>query len=361
MRDFGFAQARPLRGYGQIAVIAALLALQLVSASAATDPFAFFAPSVAVGADERARLEGGEAVAWTLAARDRTLALFGAVRIAIDGDRLSDWARDIVALKRSAFVLEIGRFSDPPRLEDLNGLTFDADDLRDLRRCRPGDCAFQLSDGEIESMQQAVFVRSPQWRLATLHGAFRALVLRRAEEYLARGRAGPPPPAFLFAHWPSLAAYLEHYPRVAGPEVDTYLYWSKERMGGRAVVSVTHVSVARGARPDQPDALIVGRQVCALRYLQGAWGFTAIVSGGADGAYLAYLNQSEVSALGGLFGGLVRFIVERRVRSEATEVLQGLRRRLESGGPQGRPTTWRSDHEAARRDPIPPHAAERLD
>lgn len=326
-----------MREYGQIAVIAALLALQFAFASVATDPFAFFGPSAVVGADARDRLERGEAVAWTLPAGPRTLALFGAIRIAADGDRLVDWARDIAALKRSAFVLEIGRFSDPPRIEDLDNLTFDADDLRDLRRCRPASCAFQLSDAEIESMQQAVFNRSAPWRLAALHGAFRALVLRRAEEYLAHGRSGPPPPPFLLAHWPPLAAYMEHYPRVAGPEVETYLYWSKERMGGRAVVSVTHVSVARGARPDQPDALIVGRQVCALRYIQGAWAFTAVVSGGSDTAYLAYLNQSEVSALGGFFGGLVRFIVERRVRSEATEVLQGLRRRLESGGPP-RPT-----------------------
>jgi hypothetical protein len=317
-------------------VIAALLALQLVSVSVPTDPFVFFDPPVAVDAGARDRLEGGEAVAWTLPAEGRTLALFGAIRVAVDGNRLADWAGNIAALKRSDFVLEIGRFSDPPRLDDLDGLTFDADDLRDLGRCRPRDCAFQLSDDEIESMRQAVFSRPAPWRLAALHDAFRALLLRRAQEYLVRGRSGPPP-AFVFAHWPSLAAYLEQYPRVAGPEIETYVYWSKERMGGRPVISVTHVSVARGNRPDQPDALVVGRQVCALRYLQGAWGFTAIVSGGADDAYLAYLNQSEVSALGGFFGGLVRFIVERRVRSEATQVLQGLRRRLESGGPP-RPT-----------------------
>lgn len=306
-----------------------------MSASAVPDPFAFFDPPVVVGADERDRLDRGEAVAWTLPAASRTLALFGAIRVAVDGDRLSDWARNIAALKRSAFVLEIGQFSNPPRLEDLDGLTFDADDLRDLRRCRPGDCAFQLADDEIASLQQSVFGRSAQWRLAALHDAFRGLLLRRAQDYLAGGRKGPAPPAFLFANWPSLAVYLEQYPRAPGPDVETFLYWSKERLGGRPVISVTHVTVARGRRPEQPDALIVGRQVCALRYLQGAWTFTAIVDSGAHDVYLAYMNQSEVSALGGFFGGLVRFIVERRVRSEATEVLQGLRRRLESGGPPG--------------------------
>jgi len=314
-------------------VIAALLALQLASASLPADPFAFFDPPVAVGADERERLDGGEAVAWTLPATGDTLALFGAIRVAVDGDRLSEWARHIAALKRSAFVLEIGRFSDPPRLEDLNGLTFDVDDLRDLRRCTPQHCAFRLADDEIESIQQAVFSRSPQWRLAALHEAMRGLLLRRAQEYLQHGRTGPPPPAFLFANWPSLAVYLEQYPRVPRPDVETFLYWSKEQLGGRPVISVTHVTVARGHPPEQPDALLVGRQVCALRYLQGAWTFTAIVGASPHDVYLAYVNQSQVSALSGFFGGLVRFIVERRVRKEATEVLQGLRRRLESGGP----------------------------
>jgi hypothetical protein len=326
-------RARPLREYAQIAVIAALLALQLVSASAATDPFAFFDPPVVIGADERDRLSRGEAVAWTLPATGHTLALFGAIRVAVDGDRLSDWGRNIAALKRSDFVLEIGRFSDPPRLEDLNGLTFDADDLRDLRRCTPRNCAFSLADDEIESMQQAVFSRSPQWRLAALHEAMRGMLLRRTQEYLVHGRVGPQPPAFLFANWPSLAVSLEHYPRVPRSDVETFLYWSKERLGGRPVISVTHVTVARGQPPGQPDVLLVGRQVCALRYLQGAWTFTAIVGASPHDVYLAYMNQSEVSALSGFFGGLVRFIVERRVRSEATEVLQGLRRRLESGGP----------------------------
>jgi hypothetical protein len=314
-------------------VIAALLALQLVSASAGTDPFAFFDPPVIVSADERDRLDRGEAVASTLPATGSTLALFAAIRVAVSGDRLTDWARNIAALKRSAFVLEIGRFSNPPRLEDLDGLTFNADDLRDLRHCRPRDCAFQLSENEIESLQQSVFGRSAPWRLGALHDAFRGLLLRRAQEYLEHGRKGAPPPAFLFTNWPSLAVYLEQYPRVSGPEVESFLYWSKERLGGRPVISVTHVTVARGHSPEQPDALLIGRQVCALRYLQGAWTFTAIVGTGPHDVYLAYMNQSEVSALGGFFGGLVRFIVERRVRSEATEVLQGLRRRLESGVP----------------------------
>jgi hypothetical protein len=49
--------------------------------------------------------------------------------------------------------------------------------------------------------------------------------------------------------------------------------------------------------------------------------------------YLVYLNRSRIDVLDGFLGGFVRRIVERRLRSEAADVVRGLRRRLESGEP----------------------------
>jgi hypothetical protein len=49
--------------------------------------------------------------------------------------------------------------------------------------------------------------------------------------------------------------------------------------------------------------------------------------------YLAYLNRSEVDVLRTSFMGLVRLVMQRRVKAEAASVLAGLRRRLESGEP----------------------------
>ena len=84
----------------------------------------------------------------------------------------------------------------------------------------------------------------------------------------------------------------------------------------------------------QPDALVAGKQIFATHYMNGALALTAIVGGGPGSRrYLAYLNRSEVDVLGGFLGGLVRWIVERRLKSEASEVLQGLRRRIERGLP----------------------------
>jgi hypothetical protein len=69
-------------------------------------------------------------------------------------------------------------------------------------------------------------------------------------------------------------------------------------------------------------------------YVNASLGITAIVRGGSGADhYLVYLNRSDVDVVGGRFGGLVRWFVERRVKADAANVLDGLRRRLESGAP----------------------------
>ena len=44
-------------------------------------------------------------------------------------------------------------------------------------------------------------------------------------------------------------------------------------------------------------------------------------------------TDREVGVFGGLFGGLTRVFMERRLKKEASTVLLGLRQRLESGAP----------------------------
>jgi hypothetical protein len=81
--------------------------------------------------------------------------------------------------------------------------------------------------------------------------------------------------------------------------------------------------------------LVVGRDVFATHYVDGAWSFTALLRA-TPSNYLMYLNQSDVDLLDTWYGGLVRRVAERRLREEAVDVLNGLRRRLESGDPPAR-------------------------
>lgn len=285
--------------------------------------------------------------------KDLELVVFAAVPVNVDGDRLVAWVRRIEALKKSPYVLAIGRFSDPPRVEDLAGLSLDDDELAAIGRCRPGDCALKLAAAEMRQLRDAADQAGGASK-PSMQDAFRHVVLQRVQAYLAGGQAALPPYdddvrqvwpgsrlAVLLGHsisltrrLPRFAEQLGRYPQAPMPGVESFFYWSRERITSRAITSVTHVSILRSTAADLPDALVVGEEIFATRYVNASLALTAIMRGrpGANN-YLAYLNRSETGAVGGMFGGVVRWFVQRRLRDEAAEVLQGLQRRLESGEP----------------------------
>jgi hypothetical protein len=337
-----------------LAITAALVAtLVAQSAPPSFDPFAFFAPAVAVTAKDLRNLDQGGSIARVLPGRDRQVAVFAAVPLNIDGDRLVAWMRHMPELKKSAQVLSIGLFSETPRIEDLRELTLDEGDLRSIRSCEPGDCGIKLTAREIETLQTSIAGQPADWQ-ARLQDGFREMVVARAKAYLASGhRAMEPyvdqkPPtdrarAFsailrgsdtLTRHMPELWSYLDGYPAVELNGVESFLYWSKEHLGGKAQINVTHVAIVRPMSADLPEVVVAAKQVFTTHYLNGSLGLTVLLRGRDDSHhYLAYLNRTETDVLGGFFGGLIRFIVERRLKSDAPAILRGLRARLEAGGP----------------------------
>ena len=228
-------------------VFTALSAAALVAAPATVlDPFAFFRPSIAVSADDRRELDRGQSIARVVRGTDHEVGVFAAVQVSIDGDRLVAWVRQIAELKKSPYVLAIGRFSDPPRIEDLKGLTLDDEDLSAIRRCRPGDCDLKLARAEMNVLRQTLAKSGHDWK-PVLQDAFCQIVLRRVQGYLANGHAGvegyedKDGPLVLAARFSSLlrhspfltgslprfAEYLDQYPRAPIADVESFIYWSK--------------------------------------------------------------------------------------------------------------------------------------
>jgi hypothetical protein len=330
-----------------------VIVLSLIAPALNNDPFAFLRPSVTISSEDDRLLDRDKSVAHVLPAQEPELAVFAAVRVDVDGDRLVAWMRHIAELKKSEKVLAIGRFSDPPALEDLSGLLLDEGDLKEIVDCRPRDCGLKLSAYEMVRLQRVAAAAGTNWR-PRVQEAFRAVVLERVKAFIADGHSALGPfvdhrdpvwPAarfasvlghslFLTANVPRFAEHLGQYPRSAAPAVESFVYWSKERLDGKAIVSATHVSIVRSAEPGLPDALVAGSQIFATHYMNASLGVTMILRGKAGApAYLVYINRSEVDRLGGVFGGLVRRVIQRRLRSEAADILQGLRDRLESGAP----------------------------
>jgi hypothetical protein len=148
-------------------------AIVAVSATA-FDPLAFFRPSIAVSADDRRELDRGQPIARVERGADREIAMFAAVQVSVDGDRLVAWTRDIGELKRSPYVLAIGRFSDPPAIQDLDRLTVDDGDLSAIRGCQRGDCSLKLSGAEIDRLRQTLADAGDNWK-PVLQDAFRQM------------------------------------------------------------------------------------------------------------------------------------------------------------------------------------------
>ncbi len=338
----------------RVRLFAALLALQAVRPTAEADPFAFFKPSVMLNEDDRRRLDRGEPLARVLPAGDREVAVFAAVAVDVSGDRLVEWVRRIELFKKSSYVLAIGRFSNPPNVRDLATLVLDDEELEEIRRCRPGDCALKLAGSEMSELKNRATQAGPNWKPA-LQEEFRRIVLNRVVAYRASGSSGLLPyedhrdrvwPAarfalllrhspFLTEQVPEFVEHLNRSPDAAASGVESFIYWSKERFGNKPVVSATQVSILRGNDGRRPDALVAGKGIFATHYLDASLGLTAILPGAPGKAgYLVHVNRSDVDVLGGVFGGLVRWTLQRRLKAEAADVLQGLRRRLVSGPPE---------------------------
>ncbi len=116
--------------------------------------------------------------------------------------------------------------------------------------------------------------------------------------------------------------------------IESILYWSKDRLGRKSSINVTHLSLVRSANASLPEAFIIARQVFASHYVTGSVGITALTRATPGSPrYLLYLHRSRVDVLNGRLAGVVRHVIERRISTEAPASLQALRRRLEGGEP----------------------------
>jgi hypothetical protein len=323
--------------------------VQTMSSDAGADPFEFFQPSIAITAGERARLDEGYPFTRVLQANGLEVAVLAAIPVNIDGDRLVAWERRIEDLKKSPYVLSIGRFSDPPRIEDLAGLELDSSDVKAIQSCRPGDCELKLSGAEMARLQHAT--AESRHESGGVQQTFRQIVLDRVQQYLANGHIPadedhhkPMEPSsrfglllnhmpFLTDRLPQLAEVLRDFPRNMGPGVESFFYWSKERLARKAMISVTHVTIARNQDSDLPDVLIVGKDVFSTHYINASLSVTALMRGETiQTNYLVYVNRTEVDVLHGIFGGVIRKSIQDHMKNAGT-LLSDLRERLESGAP----------------------------
>jgi hypothetical protein len=329
----------------------AILVLQTLTAST-PGPLGFFRPDVDLDESQSRALAAGEPVLTMLPTHGREFAVLSAIAIGgqVTADGVYAWLRQIEHLRRNRYVLATGRFSMPPRIEDLEGLTLDDEDLEDIRRCRPGHCGVKLTADEIAEFQRTIAAAGSHWQPA-VEATFRALMVRRARAYAVGGHNAlatyvdhrrPRGVAEAFTSLLNHAPFLrERVPDVVDTALrcpatsiadgEGFMYWAKEKLGGKAVISATHVTLVRGEGNGTGalEAMAVSIQVFATHYLDASLAVTAVVRDQRSSQrFFVYTNRSDVDILGGWWGGIARSVIESRVRKDGPEILRAVNRRI---------------------------------
>jgi hypothetical protein len=290
-------------------------------------------------------LSRGETVKHSLQARAAgEIAVAGAVRIHAAKSGFFARVRDIERFKSGEGVLQIGRFSSPPILEDLAALTIDKDDF-DPRSCRVGDCGVRLPASAIERIGREIDVNAPD---AQARGAalFKQILLDDVAAYMSgtdrmmQYDDGPKPirPADelegILAAMPEVGAlipglpdHLRHFPSARLADAEDFLYWSKEKFGIAPFITVTHVTIVCRS---SATCLMSTRDVYSSRYLDASVALAIAADSGPGTFDLVYDNRSRASALKGRLASVRRMVTEHRARTALEQNLTTIKKLLES-------------------------------
>jgi hypothetical protein len=128
---------------------------------------------------------------------------------------------------------------------------------------------------------------------------------------------------------PRLRRHLLEYPAATDQAMSDFIYWSKERVHRRPVISITHVAIAPSADDGPVNYAIASKQIYAMHYFDASLGLTLLLrdpSAPEAATFVVYLNRSRIDLFDGLFGGVARRIVTGRARAVVAENLARLQK-----------------------------------
>lgn len=341
---------------GLLILMSFALAAALVAQTPHPEPYAFLRKQLAFTPAELITLENGKIIVrLPKTPETREVAAFAIMRLDVPTDFFVERVRDIVKFKKSEKVLQIGKFSNPPRLEDLAGLTFDQVDIDAIKACRVKSCDIKMSAKFIERFRKDV-----NWSAANygdrVTELMREMLLEHAQAYLQSGNTALgkyddksyslglaeefksllKPASYMYGYVPEFQKYLEEFPQ-GRPQnaaiVEDFLYWSKEDFGLKPVTSVTHLTIYKRSHDSLGDVIIGSKGIYGSHYFESSLGLTAFIqSRGSDPSrtYLIYMNRSRTDALRGLFAGLKRSLIGGSLRDGAKKSMEMIKLKLET-------------------------------
>ena len=324
-------------------VALALGGLASTAAADASRVVTFMRQAVGLSDVQIASVEAGQVVTKQLPAVDKgEIAAFGAVRVG--GDRaafLRQVGSGVGKTRKSAAVLEIGRFSLPPRVEDLAGLTLDEDTFAAVRECKPGDCGIKLSSSAMEKIQGEV-----DWKAADVRSRAAQVLKEMLVEYTAAYmRGGTAEMAtyadkespvetsaefgkiltaspYLVEYAPELHHYADEYPKASLSGAEDFFYWCKDKYAPKPTISLFHVVIWN--EPQRDFAVIASKRIYASHYFRAGIDLLAVVEAPGGGFDLMDLYRARIDPPKGMLAGTIMGKVRGGIEQAVGENLRGL-------------------------------------
>ena len=345
---------------GVRSVIRTAVLLVLIAAAAAPcfsqanpDLQTYFKEYIGLNDDQIAAIRGGQAIAKALHSRTPDeVFVFGAVYIKAAPESYLKFSRDFDRLRKLSGYLAIGEFSNPPQLSDVKDFTFDSEDIKALKNCKPSDCQIQMPTNSIEDLHRSVDLSAPDAE-EQVNQLVQKTVLERLVAYKREGnqalgvyndKRNPTevPEQFKYMlsysralpkYLPDFYSYLLTYPSGQPANVEDTFYWAKVKFGLKPTLRVLHVVTMRRNRADGLAYAIAEKQLYSSHYFETALDLSFCVRGSDNqkqaGFYLIMAMGSEQAGLTGLKGSIVRKAAVGRSVSNLQNALTTIRKTLE--------------------------------
>jgi hypothetical protein len=285
-----------------------------------------------------AALKQGQTVVKVFPGQDKgDVAVCGIVGLEVPAEVFLESFRESMVRKTNPAILEIGRFSSPPALHDLDKLTIENRDIEDMKECLVGDCRLKLSTTMIERFHKEMDWETPDYRNRASQ-LLKLMLLDYVRDYMSRGDAAlleysdkskavrplDEQRALMVGASYANVQDLKGSPRPELTIVENAIVWSKIKFGLKPVVAINHIIIYKRKQKTGPQILISSKQIYANHYFDSSLALTGFVNipGASPGSYLFYENRSRADGLGGVFGKIKRRIVEDKVLAGVKAILE---------------------------------------
>lgn len=314
----------------------------------------FFRDSMQLTPDQIAAIQHGQPVAKNLPSRTPAeVFLVGSIYIHATPESYLKLALDFDRLSKLPNYLALGVFSNPPQASDLKNFTFDEDDIKALKNCKPADCSIQMPSSSIQALQTSIDWSAPD-ASKQVNQHLQKTALERLLEYQREGnralgayndKRDSTEVAQKFAYMlsyskalpenlPAFYQYLLDYPRAKPTNVGDTFYWARVKFGLKPTLRIVQMVTFRGNAADPVAYAIAQKQLYASHYFETALDLSFCVRGGDDskepGFYLIMAMGSEQAGLTGVKGSIVRKTAVGRSVSNLQNALSNIKATLEA-------------------------------